>query len=131
LTAAIGGLLFVALAAAALYGLQRLYAAAGVVAVRPPTVLERRELQPPPPRLEADPAESLAAYRERETAILDSYGWVDKAEGIARIPIEQAMRLLAERGWPQPATGPRPPPEAARGLQPWPDWRTPEGEALP
>ena len=123
-TRALAGVLSVALSAAALYGLQRLYSAIDVVEVEPPpTGLERREPVPPPPRLQAAPGEDLATYRAREAAILESYGWVDRDAGIARIPIGQAMRLLIERGWPQPATGPRPPPEAVTGLQPWPDWR--------
>ena len=117
------GVLFLALSAAALYGLQRLYATIDVVEVEPPpTVLERREPVTPPPRLQAEPAEDLATYLAREKGTLDSYAWVDEEAGIARIPIEQAMQLLAERGWPELATGPRPPPEAVKGLEPWPDW---------
>jgi hypothetical protein len=128
---AIGGVLFVALAAAALYGLQRLYAAVDVVEVEPPpTALERLDPVPPAPRLQAEPAEDLAAYLARERAILDSYAWVDEDAGIARIPIEQAMQLVVERDWPEPATGPRPPP-AAEGPGPWPDWREVQPPAGP
>jgi hypothetical protein len=120
---AVGGLLVLALSAAILYGLQRLYAALHVVSVEPPpTVLERLE-PAPPPRLQAEPAQDFPTYRAREAAILDSYAWVDEDAGVARIPIERAMALLAERGWPQPATGLRPPPEVAEDLEPWPDWR--------
>ena len=122
--AAVAGVLFVALSAAALYGLQRLFAAVDVAEVEPPpTALERLEPVPPPPRLQAEPAEDLATYLAREAAILHSFAWIDQEAGIARIPIEQAMQLVAERGWPQPATGPRPPPPAVEGLEPWPDWR--------
>jgi DNA-binding GntR family transcriptional regulator len=35
-----------------------------------------------------------------ETAILHSYGWVDRDAGIVRIPIERAIEILAERGLP-------------------------------
>jgi hypothetical protein len=116
LIAAIGGLLLLALAAAALYGLQRLYALAEVApGGPPPSMLERHEARPPPPRLEADPAAALTVHKQREAAILGSYGWVDERAGIARIPIEQAMRLLAERGWPQPAAGPPTPPTQSEG----------------
>ena len=121
--AAFAGALFVGLSAAALYGLQRLYSAADVAEVEPPpTALERLDPVPPAPRLQAEPAQDLATYLAREAAILDSYAWVDEEAGIARIPIEQAMQLLAERGWPEPAAGPRPPPAAVEGLEPWPDW---------
>ena len=121
---AAAGVLVVALSVAALYALQRLYTAIDVVEVEPPpTALERLEPVPPPPRLQAEPAEDLATYLARGKAILEGYAWVDEDAGIARIPIEQAVRLVAERGWPQPATGSRPPPPAAEGLEPWPDWR--------
>jgi hypothetical protein len=122
--AAFGGLLVVALSGAARYGLQRLYATADLTAAAPPPrALERRAPEPPPPRLQVDPAADLATHLARESAILGSYGWVDESAGIARIPIERAMELIAERGWPEPAEGPRPPPEVARGLNPSADWQ--------
>jgi len=37
---------------------------------------------------------------EAASALLDDYGWVDRKEGVVRIPIEAAMGLLVERGWP-------------------------------
>ena len=36
--------------------------------------------------------------RREEDAILDTYGWVDEADGIARIPIERAIALMAPDG---------------------------------
>ena len=78
----------------------------------PPTgPLARVEIAPPPPRLDAHPERTLAEVRKRETAALEGYAWIDHDAGIARIPIEQAMRLLAERGWPskvEPESGRRP-----------------------
>lgn len=53
--------------------------------------------EPPEPRLQLDPAGDLARLRAEEQAVLDGYGWVDKATGTVRIPITEAMRLLAER----------------------------------
>jgi hypothetical protein len=52
---------------------------------------------PPPPRLQVNPAEDLAAMRAAERAILESYGWVDREAGVARIPIERALDLAASR----------------------------------
>lgn len=52
---------------------------------------------PPEPRLEIDPAAHLARLRAEEDAILKTYGWVDKPNGVVRIPIERAMALLVER----------------------------------
>jgi hypothetical protein len=34
---------------------------------------------------------------------LESSGWVDRERGVAHIPIERAMAMLAERGWPEGA----------------------------
>ena len=34
----------------------------------------------------------------KEDAALHSYGWVDKNAGTVHIPIEDAMRLMLERG---------------------------------
>ena len=63
---------------------------------------------PPPPRLQVSPADDLRAMRQREAEVLESYGWVDRGKGVVRIPIERAMKLIAERGLPasQPETKP-------------------------
>jgi hypothetical protein len=55
---------------------------------------------PPEPRLQVDPRQDLANYRERETALLDGYRWIDKSAGVVRIPIDQAMKRVVERGLP-------------------------------
>lgn len=52
------------------------------------------------PALQAQPREDLAAYRRRKQAELETLGWQDRAAGIVRIPIEDAMRIVAERGLP-------------------------------
>jgi hypothetical protein len=52
---------------------------------------------PPEPRLQTAPLRDLAALRAAENGVLDTYGWVDREAGIARIPVERAMALLAER----------------------------------
>jgi hypothetical protein len=44
--------------------------------------------------------ETLKARREKEEAQLNSYGWVDKEAGLVRIPINQAIALVAESGLP-------------------------------
>ena len=90
--------------------------------------------QPPPPVMKVDPEAmsvplpilqtmptlDLAAFRAREDSVLHSYGWVDKEAGVVRIPIEEAMRILAERGMPAvaPAAGSEPsaPKKAAVGV---------------
>ena len=96
----VSGLAFIVLAGAALYGLEALYGQLALpTAQPPPSALPRRHPEPPPPRLQSAPAADLAVYRAREQAILESYAWVDRDAGIARIPIARAIELLAERGW--------------------------------
>ena len=52
---------------------------------------------PPEPRLQIDAPEDLKKMREQEDSVLTSYGWVNKQEGIVRIPVERAMDLLVQR----------------------------------
>jgi hypothetical protein len=72
--------------------------------VTPSPVFEARQL-PPEPRLEVSPQQDLRQMRAAETALLHSYGWVDRQAGIVRIPIERAIELLAERGLPTRGEG--------------------------
>jgi hypothetical protein len=39
--------------------------------------------------------------RAEEDASLNSYGWVDKEQGVVHIPIERAMDTVVERGLPE------------------------------
>jgi hypothetical protein len=65
---------------------------------RYPVAAEPRE--PPEPRLQRNPRQDLRDFRAREDAILGTYGWIDPAAGIVRIPIEEAMKITAQRGLP-------------------------------
>jgi hypothetical protein len=38
--------------------------------------------------------------------VLNSYGWVDQPKGIVRIPVAQAIDILAKRGLPRTAPAP-------------------------
>jgi hypothetical protein len=49
----------------------------------------------PAPQLQSSPQLDLGAYREEKRRVLDSAAWVDAQHGIARIPIADAMALLA------------------------------------
>jgi hypothetical protein len=53
---------------------------------------------PPEPRIEVEPWQQLVNVHAREDHVLSSYAWVDKKDGIVRIPIEQAMDELAKKG---------------------------------
>lgn len=52
----------------------------------------------PPPNLEVNPRQELQALRLREDAELNQYAWIDRSNGVVRIPIERAMELMARRG---------------------------------
>ena len=59
-----------------------------------------RSLQAPPvkgPALQPDPKSELEAYRASQQSLLHAYRWVDRPRGVVQIPIEQAMRLTAQR----------------------------------
>ena len=55
---------------------------------------------PPEPRVEEKPFQQLLTVRAREDHVLTSYAWVDKQEGVVRIPIDQAIDKLAKQGLP-------------------------------
>ena len=66
------------------------------------------------PRLVASEPAVLAEFRAQEESFLTSYGWVEKDKGLARMPIDAAMRIVAERGLPK-FPGPEPSPSPAGG----------------
>ena len=55
---------------------------------------------PPEPRLQTTPPADMRTFRAHEDAVLNSPGWIDEGKGVAHIPIEDAKRLLLERGLP-------------------------------
>jgi hypothetical protein len=52
------------------------------------------------PAMQRFPALDLATFREGEDKELAKLGWVDRKAGIARIPIGDAMELVAKNGLP-------------------------------
>jgi len=67
----------------------------------------RQQQIPPEPRLQAmpntaDPQKQIFDPKDVESMqknakdVLDSYGWIDEKNGIVRIPIEEAMKLVVE-----------------------------------
>lgn len=50
---------------------------------------------PKPPLLESNPWLAKKKRIENERKMLESYEWFDRERGIARIPIEQAIEILA------------------------------------
>jgi hypothetical protein len=56
--------------------------------------------QAPEPRLQQFPLWEYQEFQRREDALLRGYGWVNEATGTVHIPIEDAMRIVVERGLP-------------------------------
>jgi hypothetical protein len=54
--------------------------------------------EPPAPHLQTQPFKDIFTLRGSEQERLTGYGWVDKNTGAARIPVEEAMNLLLQRG---------------------------------
>ena len=70
-------------------------------ALRPPFFAV--DVVPPAPRLQGNPGVELILFKEQELKLLNHYGWINKEAGIARIPIDRAMDILARKGLPEPA----------------------------
>ena len=98
-----GGLLAVALVVHLfLFWLQGFYASRTERAETTlyPMAVGQQDQLPPQPRLQDDPQQELQDLRAKQESLLTGYGWVNKESGIARIPIEEAMRIVVERGLP-------------------------------
>ncbi len=56
------------------------------------------EHQFPEPTLQKTPHGDLRQFEQKQRDVLTGYGWVDRSGGIVRIPIEEAMRIIAKKG---------------------------------
>jgi hypothetical protein len=74
----------------------------------PPPIAAGRATAPAEPRLSPSPPKKLEALRDEEKQILEAYDWEDADRGVVRIPITEAINLLAKRGLPSRAKGPAP-----------------------
>jgi hypothetical protein len=54
----------------------------------------------PTPFLQTQPFRDIYMLRDDEAKKLTSYGWVDKDGGVTRIPVDRAMELMLQRGFP-------------------------------
>lgn len=89
------------LVAAIVYGMFRYLAAHPAQAGTPNPMAETSQQQvPPEPRVEEHPQVELHELRAKEDRILSTYGWVDKPKGIVRIPLDRALDLQLQRGFP-------------------------------
>ncbi|HEY6980326.1 hypothetical protein [Reyranella sp.] len=65
----------------------------------------RQQALPPGPHLEVLEGSDRPAIEAAARRRLEGYAWLDQKHDRARIPIERAMQLLVERGWPDPGDG--------------------------
>ena len=103
LYAALGLVLGIALSAAFIAGLLAMLAP-------PPapvetTAIETARQVAPPPRLQISPRAEATRIEAAARQRLNGYAWTDKAAGRTHIPIDRAMRILAEQGWPDDPGG--------------------------
>jgi hypothetical protein len=104
------------LTALGLVPVYRLLARQEAKAQPPPAEVVKNDMSEPAqsfPRLVTSEPMALAEFRAQEAALLDSYGWVEKDKGLARIPIDDAMRIVAEHGLPKFGPAPGAPASAA------------------
>jgi hypothetical protein len=85
-----GFLVFVALAMAGLFLYLRTEA--------PDALNKVVQHQFPAPALQTDPQDDLKRFLSEQKEQLSGYHWIDRAQGVVRIPIEEAMRIIAARG---------------------------------
>jgi hypothetical protein len=92
-------------------------------ALAPPTFPD--ETAPlPGPRLQAEPSTDFQKMRKEVLSRLNGYGWVNREAGIAHIPIDRAMEIVAHSGLPSAVgAGANPeanalPPDAAKPASP-------------
>jgi len=61
---------------------------------------------PPEPRLQgvpghtSDPQADLRQKIQSDTEANEKFGWIDQSAGIAQIPVEDAMKIIAQKGLP-------------------------------
>ena len=92
------------LSAAIVYGtfwfFEGRHSAADLAAQKYPLAAGRHEDTRPLPHLQTQPLKDVYKLHLDENEKLESYAWVDKDAGVTRIPIERAMEVLLEKGFP-------------------------------
>jgi hypothetical protein len=66
----------------------------------PPPVTAEAHVVPPEPRLQANPEADYARLLVEQNSLLQTYAWVDRRLGLARIPIDTAIAIVAARNLP-------------------------------
>lgn len=85
---------------------QMRYEAANLPQDEPGNVFSQEGKMPPGPRLQAFPAKDLVEFKKSAASKVDSYGWVDKPNGVAHVPVDKAIEMVLKNGLPVPAPKP-------------------------
>jgi len=88
----------------ALWFFERQEKAAGTLAQKYPLAAGVHK-DPPTPNLQNQPFKDIYMLRQEEIEKLTRYGWVDKDGGVTRIPIDRAMDVMLQRGFPARTDG--------------------------
>lgn len=51
------------------------------------------------PRLRTEPLAEPQAYAAEKAPLLHSWGWADQNHTFARMPVEEAQKLIVQQGW--------------------------------
>jgi hypothetical protein len=95
----------------------------------PTGVSTRRMTEPLAP--EHDQPALLRALREYEAQTLQEYAWQDEAKSAARIPVERAMAILLEEGFPVEPAPQSTTPQSEEGASPSADAQPPADSPTP
>jgi hypothetical protein len=63
----------------------------------------------PAPSLQTNPRADMERFYAEEMQWLNGTGWINKPDGVTHIPIQEAMRIIAQEGipgWPTPSEKP-------------------------
>lgn len=103
----VGLALTVAIVGLLVYGIFRYLETHPATSARENPMSAEESQIPPAPRIEEHPAIEIQQLHAQENSILSTYGWTDKKAGVVRIPIDRAMELQLERGFPTRKEAPK------------------------
>jgi hypothetical protein len=67
---------------------------------QPVTLVQQATHASAVPSLQENPGHDLERLQQSQQKILNSYGWIDRSNGVARIPIQEAMKQVLDKGLP-------------------------------
>jgi hypothetical protein len=73
------------------------------LSLQPPLVtgpFSQQQRLPQGPKLQAYPAKDLVTFNQGQAHVSETYGWVDKQGGIARVPVDKALEMVLQKGLP-------------------------------